>query len=172
MTIAPPNITDYNTFITNVMGIVVGPSPPVPPTQLVNTDPVIAMSFEVAMDIVNDALSMAGPSVYPLAVYNFAGDRLMNYALDWTGAPAFQPNPPAQNNGGLAFFAYMRMQFNISGFVGGVIQSSSDQGTGQSMVVPDAMRLFTMGDLQSLKTPWGRQYMAFAQDYGYLVGLT
>ena len=34
-------------------------------------------------------------------------------------------------------------------------------------LVPDAMTHFTMRDLQTLKTPWGRTYMEFAQSFGY-----
>lgn len=150
-----PTVTGFISFIRTVMGINT--------TVLPDNAPVIAIAYAVAVDLVNIALtcvpssSTTTPSIYALAVYNLAADNLVNYA-------------PDQN--GQTFFTDLRKSLNLSGFVGGVIQSTNDNGTGQSMVVPDAMKAFTMANLQQLKTPWGRQYMAFAQSYGTLWGMS
>jgi hypothetical protein len=37
---------------------------------------------------------------------------------------------------------------------------------------PEAMKTFTLANLQNLKTPWGREYLAIAQRAGTTWGLT
>ena len=90
-------------------------------------------------------------SPYAMAVYNLAGDRLVNFAQDQVGQ---------------TFFQTMRTNLGLNSFVGGVISATADNGTSQSMVVPEAMETLTFSDLSTLKTPWGRQYLGMAQDYG------
>lgn len=150
-----PTLAGFIAFIRGVMGITV--------QQLPDNSPAIPVAYNVATAIVNRAFqAIAGadpaqPSIYALMVYNLAGDNLVNYAPDQDGQ---------------TFFADLRKSLNIAGFVGGIIQSSGDEGTSEAMVVPEAFKLFTMANLQQLKTPWGRQYLSFAQSYGYLVGLS
>lgn len=142
---------------------------------LPDNSPVIPMALSVALAIVNPALRAVGylpgvagtvpVSIYTLAVYNLGGDNIVNYAPD-IGSP-----PPTYKDN-LPFFAYMRAQFNTNAFVSGVISSANDESTGESMVVMEAAKNFTLANLQQLKTPWGRQYLAFAQSYGSLVGIT
>lgn len=153
-----PTLAGFLSFIRNVMGISTNDLP--------DASPVINMALAVAMSIVNRALyavslpmtDTAGvelisqpESIYTLAVYNLAGDNLVNYAPDQQGRDYFQD---------------LRKKLNINGFVSGVISGSSDQGTSQQLVVQEAAKNFTLANLQSLKTPWGRQYLAFAQTYG------
>jgi hypothetical protein len=133
------------------------------------------MAYNVAMAIVNRALqavSFTNPmtgqpsSVYALAVYNLAGDNLINYAQDIPNAPNVQGSvPPAP------YFINLRQRWNVYGFVSGVIQSASDEGTSTSFVVQEAAENFTLSNLQNLKTPYGRAYLAFAQSYGTLWGM-
>ena len=40
------------------------------------------------------------------------------------------------------------------------------------MTVPKAFDELTIGNLQNLKTPWGRVYLGIAQSYGTLWGLS
>lgn len=143
-----PTLAGFQDFITNVMQIGAGVLPP--------SSPIIATSFDLAVEVVNLSLARL-PTVYVQAVYNFAADFLVNFAPDQTGS---------------VYFAELRTKLGINSFVGGVIQSTSDEGTSESMVVPKAAELFTMMNLQQLKTPWGRYYMSLAQSYGYLVGLS
>ena len=144
-----PTLAGYIAWIYSVIGI--------PPTELPSNSPVIAMSFNISLEIVNLALSQVSPTIYELAVYNLAGDSLLNYA----------PNQPNST-----YFSELRQQLDLTGFVPGVISGSSDESTSQTILTPDAMKNLTLMDLQNLKTPYGRQYLAFAQAYGTLWGLT
>ncbi len=112
---------------------------------------IAAETFSVAMDITNDALSQAAGSQYSLAVYNLGADRLINYATDIAGQ---------------TFFTDLRKELKITTLSVGVASSANDQGTSVGILNPEAMRMFTMMDLQTLKTPYGRTYMGIAQQYG------
>jgi len=162
-----PTLAGFSTFIYSVMGITTAVLPP--------TSPYIAFAYNVALNTVNLQLQAVCapkvdptlPSIYALAVYNLAADRLVNYAPDVADAPNVPgSNPPAP------YFAYTRTKFNLLGFVGGVIQSTSDEGTSESMVVPEFAKALTMADLNTLQTPWGRRYLGLAQSAGSLWGLS
>lgn len=148
-----PTLAGFQNFIATVMGI---SSTVLPPSS-----PVIPMAFAVALEIVNVAINQASPLVYTLAVYNLGGSNLLNYAQDQPGAP-----PVAGSDPPLPFFAWTRKQWDLNGFVSGVVQSAGDQATSTSLIVQEAAKNFTLGDLQNLKDPYGRQYLAFAQRYG------
>jgi hypothetical protein len=149
-----PTLTGFQAWIVAVMGIST--------TILPSSSPVIAMAYNVALDIVNIQLQTISPDIYTLAVYNLGGDNIVNYAQD-------NPSLPPPNN---TYFATLRANFHIGQFVAGVISGSSDVSTSQTVLNPDFMKDFTMANLQQLKTPWGRQYLAFVQDLGPLWGLT
>lgn len=118
----------------------------------------VLTTFNVAMDTVNDALSSGSPTLYTLAVYNLGADRLINFAVDITNQ---------------TFFADLRSTYRITDISVGVPSSASDNGTSTGILNPEQMRLLTLADLQTLKTPWGRTYMGIAQNYGQtLWGLT
>jgi hypothetical protein len=154
------NLDDFLTFIQDGMQI--------PVSALPTTSPSILMALAIAQSIVNPALQAVGPhsgnslgytgpSVYDLAVYNLAGDNLINFAND-------QP--------GQTFFAQSRKDYGINSFVAGVIASTADATDSESLATPEAMKNLTLQNLQNLKTPWGRQYLYFAQAYGTLWGLS
>lgn len=104
-----------------------------------------------AIDAAGAALNGGGYTVYSWAVYNLAADNLINYAQDQRGR---------------RYFKKLRKELNILGFVSGVVQASADDTTSVSMVVQEAAKNFTLGNLQNLKTPYGRQYLSLAQSYG------
>lgn len=143
-------------FLAFIRGVMV-----IPATLLPDNSPYITMAYDVALELVNDAIAAASPTIYDLAVYNLAGDNLLNYAQDAEGAPVVTGSEPP-----VAYFANVRKQFNLTGFVPGVVQSAGDESSNASYVVQEAARNFTLGNLQNLKTPYGRQYLAFAQAYG------
>lgn len=122
-------------------------------------------AFNVALEIVNLQLGNVGGNIYLLAVYNLAGSNLINYAQDPEGAPNYAGSDAP-------FFAYIRKKWSILGFVPGVIESSSDQGTSESLVVQEAAKNYTLMDLQHLKDPWGRTYLQFAQMTGTIWGVS
>lgn len=128
----------------------------VPTDALPDDSPFIGYAYDVAVAVCNPALA-AVPPIYMLAVYNLGGDNLVNFAPDI---------PPS------TFWSDLRAGYGTFAFAPGVVTSSGDQGTNTSLLNPEAMKEFTLGNLQNLKTPYGRQYLAWAQSYGPLWGLT
>lgn len=131
----PPTLTGFQTFLTGVVGI--------NPLYLPSDAPVIGYAFQVAQTIVNRALIVAG--TYTLAVYNLGASQVLNFAPD-------QP--------GRTFFEDWRKRLGISNWTSGVIASTSDNGTGVGVMNPDFMKSLTMANLQQMKDPYGRQYLA------------
>lgn len=117
----------------------------------------LALTYENSLATVNRALISASPIIYTLAVYNLGADFLIN----WT------PDQP-----GSTFFVDLRKGYGVLDFSPGVVSSSSDNGTSTSLMNPDFLKGLTMGNLQNLKTPYGRQYLAWAQSYGTVWGLS
>ena len=124
---------------------------------LPDNSPSIDWAYQVAVAIVNPDLAQAEGPIYLLAVYNLAASNLINFAQDQAGQ---------------TYFTTLRDQFEINSFVPGVISSSSDVGTSESMTISKAFEELTLADLQYLKDPYGRQYLMFAQRAGTLWGIT
>jgi hypothetical protein len=147
---ATPNQADYLTFLRNTVGITA--------TALPDDNPAIATSLPLAQETVNPAIQLVSGLLYTQAVYNLATDTLFNIAQDT--APS-------------TYFEERRKRWNIYGFVAGVVSTASDNGTGDGLVVPESLSYLTLADLQNLKTPWGRAYLAIAQKWGPdLFGIT
>lgn len=107
-----------------------------------------------------DGIDPTYPTLYTLAVYNLAGDNLVNYAQDLPGALPVE-------GGDLPYFANLRATLKIDSFVGGVVSGSSDEGTSVSLAVPKELAEgLTFANLQQMKTPWGRAYLGIAQSFG------
>jgi hypothetical protein len=111
----------------------------------------VVLTLAVALDTVNLVLALASPLYYTLAVYNLAADRLFNFA----------PDVPGQS-----FFVDTRDKLRLLEVSVGVTTAASDQGTAGTLLNPEQMKLLTLQDLQTLKTPYGRTYMGIAQKYG------
>jgi hypothetical protein len=156
--VGQPTVAGFTAFIRNIMGI---------STEVLPDDAaVIEYSFNISMAIVPYGLCRINGVIYFSAVYNLAGDRLLNFAQDVPDAPPVQGSDPP-----MPFFAFTRKQYGINSFVAGVIESASDESTSESIAVPDSLRNLTIGDLNNLKTPYGRQYLSYAQDMGTLWGI-
>lgn len=125
--------------------------------NLPECNPAVADAYCYAIDIVSLQIRQASRHLYDLAVYNLATDYLINWA----------PDPVGQT-----YFSDLRKNYKITAFVAGVISSTSDEGTAESMVVPDSFKNFLIGDLQLLKTPFGQAYLGIAQKVGSLWGVT
>jgi hypothetical protein len=103
-----------------------------------------------------------------LAIYNYGGHVLVSTAQDLPNAPTIPGTNPA-----LPYFANLRKKFNLEGFTAGIVTSASDNGTSTGLAVPDWYKDLSFQDLELIKTPWGRAYLAMAQAYGPNVwGLT
>ena len=107
-------------------------------------------AFTISVETVSLTIQQVSPKMYDIAVYNLAGDILINYADDQ--AP-------------YTFFKDLRAKFDCNGFVSGVVTSSSDSGTSQSLQTPSSLSELTLSDLQRLKTKYGRTYLEIAQRY-------
>lgn len=148
-----PTLAGFLAFIREVMGI--------DPLYLPDNSPVIGYAFQVALGVVNPALCSAclpsfagGPpstNIFTLAVYNLGGHNVIAFAPDQAGRD---------------FFETTREKLGINKFSPGVVSSTSDQATATSLLNPEFMRNLTIDNLDNLRTPWGRQYLAFAQKYG------
>lgn len=135
-----PNLPDFTLFVANNMGIA---------TAVLPTDsPFIGYAFNRALAL---AINVCGGIDYTLAVYNCAGHILVKTA-------------PDQN--GRADLATLREKLGLAKFAAGVVAATSDQSTATTLAVPEALSQLTIGDLDFLRTPWGRDYLAHAQDFG------
>lgn len=149
-----PDLAGFLDYVRNAMDV--------PASALPDDSPYLQPAFDFALAVVNPLLAAVpspatSASIYARAVYGLAADALANGARDVTGK---------------TYFKDLRTQLNLAGFKGGVITASGDEGTNESMVVPDFVKGLTFMNLQQLKTPWGRDYLSIAQSYGGLVGLT
>lgn len=146
---AGPTEAGYLAFIRDTMRI--------DADELPDNSPWIPASYSLAIALVNKALqavvsgSSTQPSFYALAVYNLAGHTLIEYAPDEAGS---------------TYFTTLREKTNMAGMVSGVVQSSGDEGSNTSMLVPEQFGQLTLADIQLTKTAWGQRYLGMAQAYG------
>lgn len=153
-----PTLADFIAWVRNIALI--------PTNALPSNSPWFGYAYNNAIEAVNLQLACvptapgqnAGWSLYALAVYYYGADYLINWAPDQSGQ---------------TWFADARKAFNISAPVAGIVSSTSDQGTSSSYAVPDWARGLQFGDLQLNKTPYGRAYLAIAQNAGpTVIGLS
>ncbi len=145
-------LADFQNFITGVMGISA--------LYLPITSPIITTSLSIALDFVNTAIALIADGsgdLYALALNNLAADFLVQWAQD-------QP--------GQTFFQNARSSWGVNSFSAGVIRSAHDESTGSDYAMPKFYQNLSLMDLQNLKTPYGRQYLAIAQQFGSLWGLS
>jgi hypothetical protein len=163
----PPNIADYATFLAGNVGvpasylamignIVVGSDG----SYVIDSsgDQVVSnpsssqyeISLTIAINLVNCQLQVDF-NIYVLCVYNLAADRLVNFGMDVRGQ---------------TFFKDLRTELNILSQSSGIVSSTFDNGSGMSYLNPDFMKNLTLMDIQSLKSPWGRAYIGYAQSVG------
>lgn len=141
----PPTITEFQSFLENIVGIapVYLPLSPVPM--------VVTYAYWTSIKTVLHALKIAG--VYNEAVYNLGASIVVHNAQDQAG----------QN-----FFTKLRALYGIGTgrFFLGVVSATADQGTSTSILNPDFAKTLSMSNLQQLQDPWGQQYLAWAMDAG------
>lgn len=140
-----PSLVGYLAFIRDYMEISTAILP--------DGDPVIEFSYEFAKKTCTETLGSIDKFLYTNAVYNLAGDTLLTYGKD-------QPNK--------TFFAEVQKKYQLNTFVPGVVDGAHDESTGSSLLVPDQFKRLTIGNLQNLKTPYGRLYLQIVQDLGSL----
>lgn len=144
-----PNATDLYTFLTTVAGV--------PTAALPSDSPYIAWALSYAEEMTLLVLRAVGQDFYCFAVYCLATSFLLNWC----------PDQPRQT-----YFADLRKSWNITGFVGGVVNSSADQGTSESLLSPEFLNTLTPGQLQMLKDPFGRQFLSMCAELGPIWGIS
>ncbi len=145
-----PNVADYTTFLTNELQI--------PATALPTNSPWITYAFNRGMAFTLPVCTVDAGD-YVNTVYCCAA----HVQLEIT------PDQPGQT-----YFAAARSKdgFGLVLTGTGVSASGSDQGTSSTLVVPESMKRLTFQDLQFAKTPWGRVWLGWGQDFGSIWGLT
>lgn len=140
-----PDLAGFILFIRNTMRISADVLP--------DDDPSIGSAYELSIAWVNRQIACISQVLYSQAVYNLAASFLINFGPE-------------------AVFGPIREQLGLNNFTAGVIGASSDETTSQTRIVSDALKNLSLADLQQLKDPYGRWYLAIAQQYGDLWGLS
>lgn len=153
-----PSLAGFIAFVRQQMGVSTAVLP--------DASMYLPWSYYQALSLVNRQIRII-PIQYLVAVYNLGGATLLNIAQDIPDATPVAGSKPPQ-----AFFAYTRTRLNLNSFVTGIISSTSDEGTSESLVVPDQLKTLTIADLQLAKTPWGQTYLGIAQSVGSDWGIT
>ena len=142
-----PSVGDYTLWLQNVVGINIVYLPP--------SSPFISYAFNRAVNLVLNVPTQLSGVEYTIAVYNCATHLQLKITPD-----------QIVNNVQLDYFLKKRAEFSLLGPVVGLVSSSSDEGTSVTNAVPEALKQLTALDLDFMKTPWGRSYLEFAQDFG------
>lgn len=137
-----PNLADFTTFVYD-QGVT---------TAVLPTDSVyLGYAFEHAFNSALTPPSDLAPIIYVIAVYDLGMHRLIKITQDVSGS---------------TYFKVLRINFRIGSFLAGVLASSSDEGTSGNLDVASPLKNLMLSDLDLLKTPYGRDYLAYAQTYG------
>lgn len=144
-----PTQVGFLAFIRTVMQI--------SSTYLPDDSPYITYSYNYAVAITYDTLNLVAPGLYTFAVYNLGGDALLNWAND-------QPDQ--------TFFSDIRKSLEINSFAAGVIASAADTGSSETLRVSKGFDNAMIGNLQEMKTPYGRAYLSIVQRAGPVWGLS
>jgi len=113
-----PNLADFIVF-----AIAQG----VPVADLPSGSPYPSWALGYALSVALCAPADLPAIVYVMAVYNLAYHQLLK---------------TAQDQSGISFFTEQRTAFGMLSFVAGPVASSGDEGTNQTLVVPDWMNKF------------------------------
>lgn len=144
-----PNDTDFYTFLTTVAGV--------PTSALPSNSGYIPWALSYAEEMTLLILNAVGQDYYCFAVYCLGTSFLINWCPDQTNQ---------------TYFADLRKAWNITGFVGGTVASSADVSTSESLNVPEFLNTITMQNLQAIKDPFGRQWLAMNQENGAIWGIS
>lgn len=158
-----PSLGGFVTFINSVMGV--PPSAQFSPSA----DPATGYAFAAAVDTVNMQINCAPAQAgawtpYARAVYNLAAHMLISIVQDPETSPPYRDKLP--------YWAWLRGRYNLNDFSPGVVQSSGDEGSSTSLQVVEVMRNLTVGQLECLRTPYGRAYLSISQSWGSMWGMS
>jgi hypothetical protein len=158
-----PTLAGFTQWVYGFMGV--------PAAWLPTDSQYIFWAYNTAVATVNPLFRTVPGPIYLQMTYNLAGHLLASWAPDPVPWPNNQPYKTIDGVG-LGFFQWLRQVNNISGFVTGIVQSSGDEGTNVSLVVPKQAENLTIQQLGLTTTVWGRAYLGYAQDLGTNWGVT
>lgn len=118
-------------------------------------------------------LTVAVSGSVPLA-YNGTYSAVVTGANTFVYAVQNDPGTATQvGTYGTVFFSTLRTKYNLLAFSAGPISGSGDQGTYENTLNPEFFKYLTFSDLNLMLTPWGRNYLSYAQCFGpTVVGLS
>jgi hypothetical protein len=154
-----PNLPDFQVWVGAAMGIPQG-------VLTAITQQTYEECFNEAYSMVlwPEFASVPGPpgaiSIWSLAVYNYGGALMVLYAPDEANQ-----DPPT-------YWADLRQQYGLPTVAMGITTSASDQGTSTSLQVPEFVNKMLMDDLMLKQTPWGQRYLAYADSWGTVWGIS
>lgn len=132
------------------------PSAPISEASLTVYSPYVGWALNYALEV-----ALSGPGIgaglsgfagqYLLAVYNLALHQLLKIAQD-------QPNQ--------SFFTQIQAQYKLGTLVPGPVLASGDHATSETLLLPEFFKNLTLSELDLIKTPYGREYLGYAQMYG------
>ncbi len=160
-----PTFAGFVDWVYGTMGV--------PSAWLPSDAQVLTWAYNYATGTVNTYFACVPGPFNLIVTYNLGGHFLACWAQDPTPFPGSPPAPYITVDGvGYGFWAWLRKANNISGFITGIVSSSSDEGTSVGLVVPKQAENLTVGQLQLTTTLWGRTYLGLAQDYGTNWGIS
>lgn len=153
-----PTFEGFQWFVQYMMGV---------PTDAMPDQPYLQIGYDQAINLAYYMLEFVPsqpttPSIYAFAVYNLGAAILLNYALDNPDA-----SPPDNT-----FWSDLREALGLNSATMGIITAAADQGTSDSLYIPDTIKNMTLMDLQLAKSPWGLQYLSIVGQWGTIWGLT
>jgi hypothetical protein len=151
-----PTFAGFQAWVAAVMGVPTGAMPDVTTLQ-VAYDEAVNLAYTGLQGVPSQSTSL---SVYAQAVYNLGGAILVEIAQD-------DPNGQFPT-----FWSDLRTKLGINSFAPGLINQAHDQGTGDGYYILPQLAGLTLLGLQLIKSPWGRNYLMFAGQWGPLWGLT
>lgn len=155
-----PTQAGFLTWVRDIMGV---------PVQWLPDDSLaIGYAYQASLATVNLAFRCVPGPIYMLMVYNLGGHFLAAWAPDVPTPPCFV----TVDNICYGYFQWLRKSSGMTGFVTGLVNASSDEGSSVSLTVPKQFENLTIGQLQLTTTVWGRTYLGWAQDYGTNWGLS
>ena len=152
-----PTFAGFQWFVQTIMGV---------PGASMPSNDWLQVAYDEALNLTYWALDTVPsqpttPSIYAFAVYNLGCALLLEFAQD-----DVTTQPPQ------TFWTNLRSSLGLNSMNFGMITSASDQGTAESMYIPDAIKGMTLMDLQLAKSPWGRKYLMIAGQWGSIWGIT
>lgn len=153
-----PTFEGYLWFVSAKMGI---------PSEVMPSQAALQVAYDQALNLAYVGLASipsqpTTPNLYAFAVYNLACAIMLECAFD-------DPNLPEPYN---TYWEDLRNKLGLNSFTYGLVNSAADQGTSESMYIPDIIKNMTLLDLQLAKSPWGRMYLMIAGEWGSLWGIT